>query len=117
MPKSSVLPSKVVIEVSDDESKGLVASIATTYAGPSKAGPSTPRAAVVPDTSGDWEMAQWLFIDLIREAIDIPGDGGFIDLVSNEEDYREPSTSEAKEGTAPGDDMEEGTVADDEQPE
>ena len=56
-PESSV-PLKGVIELSDDESDGLVVScVATATIGPSDAGPSTPWVTAVPDTSGDWEFS------------------------------------------------------------
>ena len=52
-PESSV-PLKGVIELSDDESEGLIASFtATANTGPFDASPSTPRVPAVPDTSGD----------------------------------------------------------------
>ncbi|CAD6213234.1 unnamed protein product [Miscanthus lutarioriparius] len=52
-PEDSV-PPWGVIELSDDESDGLVASIAAAAnIGPSEASPSPPRVAAVPNTSGD----------------------------------------------------------------
>ena len=72
-PKSNVVP-KGVIELSDDESEGLIASFAATAStGPSNVDPSAPRGTAVPDTSGDWEFARWLSADLNRE--EILGDG------------------------------------------
>lgn len=67
---------KRVIELFDDESEDLVASFAaTTDAETSGAGPSTHQDAVVPNTSGDFEFARQLFIELNREVMGIPGDG------------------------------------------
>ena len=67
-------PPKGVIELSDDESEGLIASFAATAStGPSNAGPSAPRGTAVTDTSGDWEFARWLSAELNRE--EIPGNG------------------------------------------
>ena len=61
-PESSV-PLKGVIELSDDESEGLIAFFtATADTGPSDAGPSTPRVPTVPNTSGNWEFARWLLL-------------------------------------------------------
>lgn len=93
---------------------GLVTSVAATAsAGPSNVGPSTPRVAVVPDTSGDWEFAQKLFVELNREAIGIPGDGALVDLVSDDEDIMEADTGKVEKEVTLGNKEEEGTAADD----
>jgi hypothetical protein len=84
----------------------LVAPIpAATSANPSGASPSTPRVAAVANTSGDWEFARKLFIELNREAIGIPDDWALVDLVSDDEDVAIAYASKAKEVT-PGDDEE-----------
>ena len=58
-------PPQEVVELSDDESEGLIASvIAATSTGPSDLGPSTPRVVAKLDTSGDLELARKLFIEL-----------------------------------------------------
>ena len=51
----------------------------------------------MPDTSGDWEFARKLFVELNREAIGIPGDGALVDLVSDDEEAM--LGDEEKEGT------------------
>jgi hypothetical protein len=76
-PGSNMAP-QGIIELSDDESEDLIASAAATVGtGPSEAGPSVPRVTAVPYTSGDWEFAHKLFVELNREAIGIPGDGSW----------------------------------------
>jgi hypothetical protein len=68
----------------------LIASVAATVGtGPSEAGSSVPRVTAVPYTSGDWEFAHKLFVELNREAIGIPGDGVLVDLVSDDEEATE----------------------------
>lgn len=80
-------PPMEVVELSDDESEGLMASIASaTSTGPSNPSPSIPPIIIVPYTSDDFELAQKLFVEPNREAIDIPSDGALIDLISDEED-------------------------------
>jgi hypothetical protein len=103
-----------VVELSNDELEGLITSvIVTASAGPSDPGPSIPWVIVVPDTSGDYELARKLFIDFNQEAIGIPGDEALVDLVSDE-DSKEPDANKAEEDTATGDEEEEGTTVDDE---
>jgi hypothetical protein len=52
-PESSASP-KGVIELSGDESKGLIASFAAIAdTSPYDAGPSTPRVLAIPDTNND----------------------------------------------------------------
>jgi len=51
-------PPKEVVEIFDDESEGLVASItADASTSPSDADSCAPRVATMPDTSDDWELA------------------------------------------------------------
>jgi hypothetical protein len=117
VPRSN-MPPQGIIELSDDESEDLIASTAATVgADPSEARPSTPRVPAVPNTSGDWEFARKLFVDLNWEAIGIPDDGALVDLVSNEEEAVEDDASEGKKEVTPGDKVEEGTVAIDGSPE
>jgi len=79
-PESNALK-RGVVEISDDELEDLTASVtATASISPSEAGPSAPRVTAVPDTSGDWEFAHKLFVELNREAIGISGDGALVDL-------------------------------------
>ena len=71
-----IAPPPEVVELFDDKSEGLIDSVAVAAStGPSDLGPSVPRVTVVPDMSGDWELARKLFVELNREAIRIPGDG------------------------------------------
>ncbi|CAD6219105.1 unnamed protein product [Miscanthus lutarioriparius] len=116
--ESNVL-SQGVIELSNDEPEDLIASIAVAAStGPSKARPSTPRVAIMPDTSDDWEFARKLFVELNREAIGIPGDGALVDLVSDNEDTMEADAGKAKKEVAPDGEGEEGdATADDRLPE
>lgn len=101
-PKSNA-PREGVIELSDDESEDLIASLAAAVsARPSKARPSTPRVAAVPNTSDDQEFARKLFVELNWEAIGIPGDGALVDLVSDNEETVEADAGEAKEEVALG---------------
>ena len=111
--------SQGVIELSDNEPEDLIASIATaTSAGPSEAGPSTPRVAVMPDTSGDWEFAQKFFVELNWEAIRIPDNRALVNLVSDDEDTMEADAGKAKKEVTPDGEGEEGdATADDRLPE
>lgn len=110
----NVLP-KVVVDLSDEESEGLIASVTTTTdTGPSDPGPSIPRVTIVLDMGGDWELARKLFVEMNLEAIEIPGDGASVDLISDKEDYGEPNASKVEEDAASGNKEEEGTMADDE---
>jgi hypothetical protein len=49
-------------------------------------GPSAPRFAARPDTSSDKEFARRLFVELNREAMGIPKDGGLVVLSSDDEE-------------------------------
>ena len=64
-------PPHGVIELSDDESEGLVASFVDT----ANSGPSVPWVTTTPNTSGDWEFARRLSTELNRE--EIPSDSEF----------------------------------------
>ena len=108
-PESSALL-KGVIELSDDESKGLIASFAATAG----AGPSAELNRE--EIPGDRELAWKLFVELNREAIGIPGDGGLVDLVSDDEGVAAADAGEEKE-VVPGDEEKEGTLADNGLPE
>lgn len=109
-------PPHGVIELSDNESKGLMASFVAT----ANSGPSVPRVTTAPDTSGDWEFArrlstelnreeipsdrkfaQKLFVELNREALGTPGDRALVDLVSDDEGGVATSTGEVAEEVAP----------------
>ena len=71
-PESNALP-RGVVELSDDEPEDLTASVTTAASiGPSEARPSAPWVTAMPDTSGDWEFARKLFVELNWEAIGIP---------------------------------------------
>ena len=48
------------------------------------------------------------------EAIEIPGDGASVDLISDKEDYGEPNAGKVEEDAALGNKEEEGTMVDDE---
>jgi hypothetical protein len=65
----------------------------------------------VPDTSGDWEFAHKLFVELNWEAIETPGDGALVDLVSDNEEATEDDADEGEKEVTLGDEEEEGTVA------
>jgi len=130
-------PPKGVIELSDDESEGLIASFAATVGtGPSDVGPSAPQVTTTPNTSDDWEfarrlstelnweeipsnkeLAQKLFVELNREALDTPGDGALVDLVSEDEGDTAAGTGKVVEETTPNDEEEEGVIAPDGSPE
>ena len=89
-PESSALL-KGVIELSDDESKGLIASFAATAG----AGPSAELNRE--EIPGDRELAWKLFVELNREAIEIPGNGALVDLVSDDEGVVAVDAGEEKE--------------------
>ena len=58
-------PPEGVIGLSNDESEDLIASlVATTNTSPYEARPSTPWVTVEPNTSGDLEFTQKLFVEL-----------------------------------------------------
>ena len=89
----------MVIELSDEdelEGRTLVVTIAAAApiipTGPvaqialNIPGPSAPCAVGSPDTSRDEEIARKLFVELNREAISIPGDGGLVILSSDSEE-------------------------------
>lgn len=69
-----------------NELGSLVPVGAAARAASPRAGPSTSRAAVPPDTSGDEENARKLFVLLNRKEIGIPGDGALMNLVSDDEE-------------------------------
>lgn len=94
--ESSTSAAKKVTKLSDDESEGLAALDIPTSTVPAEAGPSAPRVSARPDTSCDKEFPRALFITLNREALGIPGDGGLVDLVSDEEDYGRPEAARKK---------------------
>jgi hypothetical protein len=71
----------------------------------------------MPDTSGDFEFAHKLFIELNREAIGIPGDEALVDPVSDDEKATEDDVGEGEKEVAPGDKVEEGTTMVDRPPE
>ena len=130
-------PPQGVIELSDDELEGLIASFAAvSNAGPSDNGPSASWVTTLPDTSGDWEFARrlstelnreeipgdrelaWkLFVELNREALKTLGDRALVDLVSDYKDVEEGDACEGEDAAAPGDKEEEGTAAIDGPPE
>ena len=80
-----------MIELSDDESKGLIASFAATAG----AGPSAELNRE--EIPGDRELAWKLFVELNREAIEIPGNGALVDLVSDDEGVVAVDAGEEKE--------------------
>ncbi|CAD6342248.1 unnamed protein product [Miscanthus lutarioriparius] len=116
LPESSTSAAKKVIELSDDESEGLAALDVPTSAVPAEASPSAPRIFAHPGTSGDEEFARALFITLNREALGIPGDGGLVDLVSDEEDYGASSGGEQEGGVASGEEKKEEAASGDASP-
>ena len=81
----------------------MTASVtAAASIGPSEAGPSAPWVTAVPHTSGDWEFAHKLFVELKQEAIVIPGDGALVDLVSDNGEAMEDNADEGEKKVAPG---------------
>lgn len=97
-PKAELSSPGEVIELSnEDEPKDLtplVIAAPTTPAIPTIPtasvaydilGPSAPCTAGPPDTSHD-EITRKLYIELNREILGIPGDGGLVILISNEEE-------------------------------
>ena len=71
----------------------------------------------MPHTSGDWEFARKLFVELKQETIVIPGDGALVDLVSDNEEAMEDDTDECEKEVVLGNEEEEGTMAVDGPPE
>ena len=83
--------------------------ISTAPAASAIPGSSTPCAFGWPDKSHDEEIARRLFIELNREAIGIPGDGGLVILGSDndeeateEEEVDEEEEEEVKDEPAGG---------------
>jgi hypothetical protein len=133
---SGALP-QGVIELSDDESEGLIASFtATGGTGPFDASPSTPRVTTLPDMSGDWEfacrlsmelnreeipgdkeLAQKLFVELNREALGTTGDGALVDLVSDDEDIAAAGINGEAEKAVSSDEEEEDAATHNRSPE
>ncbi|CAD6204258.1 unnamed protein product [Miscanthus lutarioriparius] len=119
-PATQPVPSapEVVIELSDeDEPEGSIPSAGAAPIAPVSTaapasvastaldvpGPSTPCAAGSPDTSRDEEIARKLVVELNREAISIPGDGGLVILSSDsEEEVTEEEEEEENEPVGGG---------------
>ena len=90
----------------------MTASVtAAASIGPSEARPSAPWVTAMPDTSGDWEFARKLFVELNWEAIGIPSDGALVDLVSDDEEATEDDADEGEKEVVLGNEEEEGTMA------
>ena len=115
LPKSSTSAVKKVIKLSDDESEGLAALDVPTSAVPAEDSPSAPRVFARPGTSGDEEFARALFVTLNHEALGIPGDGGLVDLVSDE-DYGASSGGEQEGGMASDEEKKEEAASGDASP-
>ena len=95
-------------------------------------GPFAPWVTTTPNTSGDWEFARWLsvelnqeeipsdrelaqklFVELNREALGIPNDGALVHLDSDDKGDMATGIGEVAEGIAPNDKEEEGAIAPD----
>lgn len=87
----ALLPPVEMIDLTSDAVCGAAAS--------SSAGPSSSRAAALPDTSGDEEFARKLFVLLNHRALGICGDGALVDLVSDDDEEDAAGNS-----PTPGDD-------------